>query len=611
MIEVWCTKAWNDLAMPRQKFAKNALHFMEHLRSQRTAMLLTFTVPLMVFTWHIIILVERPAHLDKIVAQLGSSAIDCFFQNPMPNNAGTCLLFIQSTERGYGFYFYKSGGNSQRKLLYEETYLTAGRPTETFLGWSPDDRFFAYVRRNYYWQIVICDGNTGATLATMQVPRPAISGAWLSPQTLAVFNVNNILCTIENSKGKWAPPKPFVSFLNKSYAFTDGLVKNLTAFDDNSVLWQQGNTVWYCGKNNEKPTIIFDSLTNTLMEFSYSKTVGTILLHCQNAKGHFFFNCYLGQDKILHDMKAINIHEYSPTNSTLINNGAGYAFMSQVGTSNVLVVKPDNRNSYCQYQWFDQIEGLAANQRQIFVTGSRNKSPPCIYDVDIATGSTTCMISKKDGDFYYWTNCVIEQSTLTNSFGEALNYYLYVPKHSTAKTKYPLIVGILGKGAVPGFEFAAQHEAFANDGFYFAYVDRYQRNDAQWGRDALALYENLVKRPDIDSNNVYLYGSSAGVETVYGLLKKKPELWQGAMIFSPPDFPEPSQLPHKRLFVDCGGNSPSFGREGPRIPLEFQDGAAKAGIPVTLLVHPGLGHSLRVPLAERERMHEALMFLNN
>jgi dipeptidyl aminopeptidase/acylaminoacyl peptidase len=45
------------------------------------------------------------------------------------------------------------------------------------------------------------------------------------------------------------------------------------------------------------------------------------------------------------------------------------------------------------------------------------------------------------------------------------------------------------------------------------------------------------------------------------------------------------------------------------VPKRFQDSAAKAGIPVTLIIHPGLRHTLTVPSADRERLREALIFL--
>jgi hypothetical protein len=96
---------------------------------------------------------------------------------------------------------------------------------------------------------------------------------------------------------------------------------------------------------------------------------------------------------------------------------------------------------------------------------------------------------------------------------------------------------------------------------------------------------------------------------VYELLERSPKLWRGAILFSPTHFPDPSHVPGLRMFVDNGGADPNFGKAGMKVPMDFQDNAAKAGIPVTLLIHPGLGHTFRMPVGERERMREALIFL--
>ena len=159
-----------------------------------------------------------------------------------------------------------------------------------------------------------------------------------------------------------------------------------------------------------------------------------------------------------------------------------------------------------------------------------------------------------------------------------------------------------------GFNRSGNHEAMVNCGAYFASVDRHQRDASKWADDAFAVYEALAARPEIDTNRVSLYAVSAGTPAAYKLLQAHPKLWRGAILFSPTHFRIPSRIPGLRVFIDNGDADPSFGKQGMSVPMDFQDNAAKAGIPVTLLIHHGLGHIFRMP-ARGSECAEALIFL--
>ncbi len=117
---------------------------------------------------------------------------------------------------------------------------------------------------------------------------------------------------------------------------------------------------------------------------------------------------------------------------------------------------------------------------------------------------------------------------------------------------------------------------------------------------------DLARHRDVSAST---QSDSAGTSIVYELLAQHPRLWRGVILFSPTHFPDPARLPDLRIFIDNGGADPNFGKRGMAVPMDFQDAAASAGIPVTLIIHPGLGHIFRMPAGERERMREALIFL--
>lgn len=599
MIEVWVAKAWQSKA--RQKLAAKTLDFFERLPSKRTSIVLAIATPLLVVVWHLVALAQRPSHLDQIASELGCPGMWGFtLINPSPDNAGDRVLFVESGENGYGVYCAQIGGH--RKLLYEEPYGGPGAPNARLLGWSPDDKYFAYCRPvNGVWQIAICDGDTGETVANVNAR--ADSGAWLSAQTLAAVNDQHVLYTITQTDGKWSQPQPFKYFKDKSHRLSAFRVDGFSAFDADSVIWQQGNTIWSCGDNDEGPTKVWEATPDTLLEFSYSRPANRLLLHCEGADGPYFADLHPGHDEQPDNITRIDPEKYSPSHLTLINNGKGYAFMSQINLTNTLVTKMDDAHEATQVVCPDQVRGIGANQRQIFVVTSLDNGPWGICEFDAASGAAECVVPNAEEHFDYLTNCAVEQDQVSDASGDTIKYYLYAPPNPSPKKKCPLIMGVLGIGP-PGFAWDPTHAALANCGYYFVYVERYKRGYSQWGADVLTVYSDLLKRFNIDTNNVYLYGVSAGAGTVFDLLEEKPELWRGALLFSPGGLFDPLQMPGKHFFIDTGGSD--LGRR----PRRFQDDAAKAGISVTLVLHPGLGHIIMYPPAERERLREALIFLN-
>jgi dienelactone hydrolase len=211
-------------------------------------------------------------------------------------------------------------------------------------------------------------------------------------------------------------------------------------------------------------------------------------------------------------------------------------------------------------------------------------------------------------NMYYLTNGTVEWHQITNASGEILTYYLYVPPHQAAPKKHPLILGIAGIGFA-GFAWNADYQAFADGGYYFMYVERYQRDESQWGQDVLTVYESLAKNPQIDTNSVYLCGVSEGARSACDLLEENPNLWRGIILQSPLYLPDPVQLSGKKVFVDHGANDPAI--DGRSLnPARFQDQAAKAGVPITLVCYPGEEHIIRTPPSQRERVRETLIFVN-
>lgn len=579
--------------------------FLNNVRSRPRAVLVAITVPLVVVLWHLFALAARPAHLNQVVAELGSTMR--FVADPIPNHACTKLIFIQTTEKGYGVFFSEAPG--KRKLVFEQPSGGAGYGNldESLMGWSPDDQLFAYGRHTYQWEVIICNGNTGAEIAVLPFNHFVAGAAWFSPELLVFADSERVLHTVRNHHDQWVQPQPFKFFRDAANPLPGDPIRGFAAYDADSVVWQQGGTLFACGPDSDAPTALWESTAgNRLLEFSVAPP-RKLLVHAWDAKGEYFAHYY--PTNRITDVTRITDYQRRPSHLSLVNDAHGYAFLIQTGTKpDTLVVKPDDSHPATEIQWQDRVRFLAAGKEAVYVISSLNDQPPGIWRCDVASGATECVVPNVEKPFRYVLDSHIALTAITNAAGERLTCYVLSPAHLTSGRKHPLVIGILGYQEM-GFTWSANHEAIANCGAFFATVDRERRSYPQWADDAFALYEDLVKRPDIDANKVYLYGDSAGNSTVYELLQRNPKLWRGVILFSPTHFPAPSDFAGLRIFIDNGGADPNFGPRGIQVPMDFQDAAAKAGIPVTLLIHPGLGHIFRMPAGERERMREALIFL--
>jgi dipeptidyl aminopeptidase/acylaminoacyl peptidase len=208
----------------------------------------------------------------------------------------------------------------------------------------------------------------------------------------------------------------------------------------------------------------------------------------------------------------INREELRPNHLSLINDGAGYAFLTQTGSRpDTLVIKPDDSHPSAEIQWQDQVRYFTAGKAALYVVSSLNDQPPGIWRYDLASGSTVCVVANVEKPFRYALNSRMTTETLTNGTGEQLTCYLLSPAHLMGKVKHPLVIGILGNQEM-GFSWSANHEAIANCGAYFVNVDRHERDASKWADDAFAAYEALAKRPEIDTNQAVVIGRVHALE---------------------------------------------------------------------------------------------------
>lgn len=553
--------------------------------------------------------ISKKSDLENIAKEVGS--IGKFIGAPVPNSAGTKILFEETVETGVGMFFCETP-NGHRQLLYEQPEKNYHVHDIHFLGWSPDDKYFAYCRKTDKREVVICDGESGQTVTTIPVSQTIYSGMWLSSQDFVYLDRNQTLREIRQLRGQWQRPNRFKSFKNvpeeKSTDAQDepgsvgAPLKNLTAIAE-SVVWQQGGTIWGCSYNANAPVKIWESTTNELLEFSYSQRDQAFLMHCKDAKGEFLASYIPGKGQFPARFSELTrISTLPATNVTCINGLKGYVYLTKNDTGhNTFLIKKDDSSKPFLQSW-SSIKSFTVTDNQLFVIGARSFTNDLvgIWQYSFAANSLTCAVPNQESSFKYAKFDATPPIIITNSFGEKRSYKLKSPADFSSSKKYPVVIG----EGWSGYQLAV-----ANGGDYFANLSREDRSVEQWKADMMAAYADVVKNPNIDTNAVYLIGISAGADVVVELLEQKPDLWHGAILFSPRTYPDASRLHVSKILIDSGSADIVLAGAGRKRLSQFQDAALHAGIPVTVAIHGDAAHVYRSVGAERERVQELVKFL--
>jgi len=233
-----------------------------------------------VFGLHILAMANKPLHMQNVATEIGSVAE--FWGDPAPNKAGSKIVFEQSTETGVGLFLFDCSTGS-RKKLYEQNaiHFEEERQQLRFLiwGWSPDDRQFIYSRgpNGKLNQLVICDGNSGQATATLTLESAMSEGVWLSPSAFAYADGRQNLFKIEQAKDQqWSEPAAFRQHTTKKASHK---IKGLIALTQDTVAWQEGKAIWAWQFDSPEPKIIWETKTNTLLDFSLDASGKQLLLH--------------------------------------------------------------------------------------------------------------------------------------------------------------------------------------------------------------------------------------------------------------------------------------------------------------------------------------------
>ena len=557
---------------------------------------------------------RQPAHVHEMVEELGS--ILTFAGRPLPNHAADKVIFFQyrpmdsRTNDSWGM-FVRDVSSGERKLLdafstadWKDTWIYGQVVT---FGWSPDDNYFAYARKEMK-ELVICDVNAGKAAATFPMKVKITSGAWLASQSFVCTDTEKIF-DFEQSGDQWLGPQD-------NFRRGEPVGRNidfLRAYSTNVLLWKQGNTLRSVSKSMDAPTIIWEPPTNDteILEYTYSPEAQKILLHARDNQGRFFAELNVRNPL---QQKAISVRErypreHRPSQVRIINNGLGRAYLNKSDYSlNFPVITQEKNQAPLQLPWQGEIKSFEVSGPELFVIGAMTNEPIGIWKYDLVTGSLNCLVSNQQHPFKYATSQPVVEIAATNTLGQRLTCYVLEPSHSKAGRPPPLVLGVMGEYE-KAYYWDRYSQTIANCGAYFVTVDRRNRAETEWADDVMCAYDTLTRKLVIDTNQVYLLGISVGAAPINLLLETGPERWRGAIYESPSSLPNPAGLRSKNFLIDIGGLDELWGKDSVRAK-DFRDAAASAGADVTLLIRPEVGHNCRILSIEKERLHQLAAFLS-
>lgn len=527
----------------------------------------------------------------QVARELGSVGV--FLGCPMASHQGQQLLYGQNTETGVALYLADGQGQNPR-LIREMGEWQIVRDRLQLLGWSPDDRLFAYSRpvKGGKQSVVLCSAAVAETTATVPVDGWIAGFTWLSPSAFAYVNNTQNVHVIRQESGKW---KDTVCFTN----VRPTSLKSFVALSPTVVAWRGRETIWTLDCIAGKRQKLWVTETNTgIVDFSYSPERGRLLIGVTNRAGDFqLFRLHpvSGVKTPLHRMSGRTVAEVH-----WMDRGQGYVLVCGGPAGRSLLPSPKGEAPEGALFEHGNVEELRASDRRLYIRGSTNSEPPGIWEYSLETGQLRCLLPPTMAPLDY-TKRVVHTSGLITNGGRAIGYHLWRPYGASKSGQYPLIIGQTRVGWTPYPDVAACN------GYFFVNIYRptwYTGLD-NWKEDILAVYEELKKDPRIDRQRVYLYARSGETGYLCDLLREKPGLWRGAILFSPGQLPEPANCPLDSLLVDAGrGDTGQPERLG-----AYQARAAAAGLPVTLLLHETARHKSWSKATQRTRLEHMTTYL--
>ena len=551
-------------------------------------------VSLLVAGWRLIIIARQPAHLLEIAKEIGSIPQTDPYTRLIASPDGSRLLYAQCTETGVGVYLCDPT-TGKNELLFEQQEKGYGDSRNW--GWSPENAFLAFtvIRQptpgDPPMTISLYDGLSGQSLTN--IPAPFFSWVsqfvWLSKRSFAYSpsGPRPWLVYKLNSEDNWQEVKG-------TKQFTRGTLANLSAISSHAIAWREKGEIWTFDFDTGVQEKLWESTTNTLVNFEFAMGSGNFMLQCSDEAGPLSLE--FRPPRLSEKQGAIIEIERNPPRDA-------YADLDKSQGVFSFKIKTHDHPNPTSFIWEGLLRHHCLAGDSLFFMGNPADDTPGLWQYNTTDQQVKCIVPGRKEKLKFAKVVAPVTSKGTDLAGKEMIYHLWEPAVIRPGKKYPLILG----QSLHDWNFYPQ--IAANAGFYYATpnVTNWFTQIVAWPEEIAGLYEVLSKNPNIDTNQVYFLAFSAQAGYLNQVLESKPHLCKGLILFHPAGFPDLSLLYNPRILVLGGSDDPNSPANE---LLRQQDEAFRLGIPIHLFIQDGVRHFNRSIGSERDHAIQVMRFLS-
>jgi hypothetical protein len=486
---------------------------------------------------------------------------------PIVNHAESLLLYAQDVPEGVGIFLVdlKTLARTQLQVVTAADKAQI-RPFKLF-GWSSDDRYLAFAvaeTNGENGRIILCDGANGKAESSIDVPNSIEQGIWISESGLILLDHLAKLQRMDIDKYE----NPDLHFLRQLENLD--LTYSLVADSDHSVAYISNGNIWTLNLNDNQPFQLTHLAGADIDWLDYNPTTGRYLFCSKgtddNNGGLFEFDPFgHGQNQL------VQLEGGSPLKGQWIGNGSGFAFVRTIAGWNTLTIHTQDESirtnlfgSHFGGNYGDvKSYSVSPRKDKVYAMGDvGNRDGLAIWEYDIAECKFRALTSGKHPAFYSQQIEPI-RGMATNISGEVVDYYCWPPARFNSHKKYPVVMTQYSWG-----HYNQDFQTIANAGIFVVSqnhpgVDYFPGHPVNPSfDDTIAVYNAILKNPNVDSHRIYISGESGSTSTACGLVEAYPTLWRGLILLSPVYFPS---------MPDAQRRSPEiFISEGKQEQLELQ-----------------------------------------
>lgn len=498
-----------------------------------------------------------PVNLDKMSDEIFASGR--VWDAPLESNDGSKLIYAQDQGDGAGIFIVDLKTLRRTQVGKMTSQDIRGVRGFKLFGWSPEDRWLAFAflvkdaeLNQLVQKIVICEGTSGQVKSSYENKQACmVAGAWLTTNTLALVDEAHEL-KLWNLEADNAQRR-FGSKGMNSW----GKINN-----SGPVIWVETNLLGYIAGAGVNVYDVFTSRSSEVVRFAENKMEW---LDYNPGNGKYLFCAATRND----DTNRF-VFEFRPTGQTnaapiqrsfsyslkgqWISQGDDVAYVTTTGDKTVLAI--DTQDASLKTNIFDggsvRSYSVSPKRDKLYAVAAMVNRVQSIWEYDIVNKTFRDVLPVEQNNYLYSTAVAAVNVSATNQNNELIDYYYVPPANMNRRKKYPVILDLY-----PVNRYDQNAQMLVNAGIFYVAANRFGLNDwtavAKPG-DILAIYAQLLKNPNIDPKRIYVYGRSYSTTRVTEMVNEHPEVWRGAIFFSPVAFPklQDSGVDPQRLFIAEG-----------------------------------------------------------